>query len=149
MIKRKQHACTENSAAQTAILTYSMTDEGEAVSRSVHLIGFNDVLAKPSILLTGLMRAVRVDCAHKLFMNNWGKQIIRGPTIGFIEKMSTGCLTWAGQSAGMCCESERCWEWKWVLGQFRARKSQRSWGPKGQKTTCQSSEVYTASTQLD
>lgn len=34
-----------------------MTDEGEAVSRSVHLIGSNDGLAKPSILLTGLMRA--------------------------------------------------------------------------------------------
>ncbi len=58
--KKKQHACTEYSAAlysQTATLTYSMTDGGEAVSRPVHLIGFNDVLAKPSVLLAGLMRA--------------------------------------------------------------------------------------------
>lgn len=60
--KKKQHACNEYSAAlysQTATLTYSVTDEGEAVSRSVHLIGVNDVLAKPSVLLTGLMRAGR------------------------------------------------------------------------------------------
>lgn len=56
---KKQHVCIEYSAAlysRTTVLTYSMTDEGEAVSRSVHLIGFNDVLAKPSILLAGLMR---------------------------------------------------------------------------------------------
>ncbi len=55
--KKKLHACIECSAARTSILTYSMNDEGKAVSRSVHLIGFNDVPAKPSILLTGLMRA--------------------------------------------------------------------------------------------
>lgn len=90
--KKKQHACIEYSTAlssQTSILTDSMTDEGEAVSRSVHLIGFNDVLAKPPVLLTGLMRL----CTQALHEQLGKKTIVRGPAIGSIEKMSTGCLT--------------------------------------------------------
>lgn len=73
-------------------LMYSMIDEGEAVSRSVHLIGFNDVRAKPSVLSAGLMRAGPSALhTHKLIVDNRG--IARGPAIGFTEKMSTGCLT--------------------------------------------------------
>jgi len=51
--------CIQHSAALyslTNVLMFSKNDEGEAVSRSVHLIGSNDVLTKPSILLRGLMR---------------------------------------------------------------------------------------------
>ena len=49
--------------------------------------------------------------------------------------MSTGCLTWAGQSAGMWRESGRCQDekWGWGVGWLEARKSERSWWLKGQK----------------
>ena len=52
------------SAFSPTILMYSVIDEGEAVSRSVHLIGFNDVRAKPSVLSAGLMRAGSERTAH-------------------------------------------------------------------------------------
>lgn len=78
------HACIGYSAAlysRPAIVTYSMTDEGKAVSRSVHLIGFNDVLAKPSILLTGLMRAgpggLRAQALREQSRTNKSSEVLR------------------------------------------------------------------------
>lgn len=77
-------ACIEHSAAlysRTAIVTYSMTDEGKAISCSVHLIGFNDVLAKPSILLTGLMRAgpggLRAQALHEQLRTNKSSEVLK------------------------------------------------------------------------
>lgn len=105
--KSRMHACIVHSAAlysRTVIITYRTTHGWKAISRSVHLIGFNDVLANPSILLTVLMRVGL--CGQWLFMSSQGRtaQVVR---YSLAENMLIGCLAWVERSSGMFCDTDR------------------------------------------